>query len=174
MGKKKIKLRQGSTGFPFPDKNGKEKVNFLPFSLPNGKSTLFPSHFPPLLIILNISFPFPSQINSTQHFLPISFPYQQYTKFPSHFLPIPKIISKNKEKNKKNAKLYKILNFYQFLARFGKFLTLFSIFSFLFLFFSEKNLLIPSHLPLIQKNSIFPSHFLPTLGKLISSFPFPS
>merc|ERR1712141_820948 len=69
--------RQGSAGFPFPGKNGKEKVNFPPFSLPNGKSTLFPSHFLPLLIILNISFPFPPHTNSTQNFLPICFPYQQ-------------------------------------------------------------------------------------------------
>ena len=69
--------QQGSAGFPFPGKNGKEKVDFPPFSLPNGKFILFPSHFLPLLIILNISFPFPSHTNSTKNSLPISFPYQK-------------------------------------------------------------------------------------------------
>ena len=90
-------VSQGSAGFPFPGKNGKEMVDFPPFSLPNGKFILFPSHILPLLIILNIFLPLPPQTNSTQHFLPISFPYHPT----QNFLPIPTKINYNKKKSRK-------------------------------------------------------------------------
>ena len=67
---------QGSAGIHFLGKIGKEKLNFLPILMVNGKILLFPFHyFLPISIsvVLIISFPCPSHPNYTYFFLPTSF-----------------------------------------------------------------------------------------------------